>query len=111
MPPEARENVGGDGTHLQAHETGNEFVGAGENAHAGRRKKHERVEFTTLQVFFVQVIDRAEDGEHCGNNHRNVQENAELVGADQVAVGRAGVIRDHPDGNQGQDRANQRYPR
>ena len=48
---EASENVGGDGAHLEADESGDQFVGARQNAHARGGEQNERVKFAALQMF------------------------------------------------------------
>ena len=79
---EAREDVGGDGTHLQADESGDEFIGAGKNAHPRRGEQNQRVVFAALDAFLVEIVERAQNRQSRRDDHDHVQKNAESVGAE-----------------------------
>ena len=106
----AGEDVAGDGAHLQADERGDQFVCAGEDAHAGSGEKHQRIIFAALDAFFIQIIDGAEDRQRRRDDHHDVHKHAESVGADQVAIGRALVVRHHADAAQRGQRADKCDP-
>ena len=63
---EAGKDVARDRAHLEADEGGDEFVGAREDAHAGRGEQNERVVFAALDAFLLEIVDRAENRERGG---------------------------------------------
>ena len=58
----------------------------------------------------VEIVDRSENGERGGDDHDHVHEDAEGVGADQIAVGHAHVVRRDADAGERGERADEAEP-
>ena len=58
----------------------------------------------------VEIVERTQNGERRGDDHHDVNENAERVGADQIAVGRAGIARHEAHGSERDERADKADP-
>ena len=69
---ETDQHVGGNRAHLQADESGDEFVGAREDAHPGGREQNQRVIFAALDTFAIEIVERAENGERGGDDDDDV---------------------------------------
>ena len=63
-------------------------------------EKHQRIVFAALDAFFIQIIERPQYRQSCRDDHHDVHKHAESVRADQVAIGRALVVRHHVDAAQ-----------
>ena len=89
----AGQDVGGNGAGFEADEGGHQFGGAGHHAHAHGGEKNERIVFAVLDVFAVEIIDRADDHQERDRFDHDVHENAEAVNAQQAGKCRAGKHR------------------
>ena len=75
---EADQDVGGNRAHLQADESGDEFIGACEDAHPRSREQNQGIVFAALDAFAIEIIERAQNRQRGGNDDDDVQKNTEM---------------------------------
>src|SRR4029077_5965703 len=92
--PESREDIGRNRAHLHAEKNRHELVRSRENSHPGRREENQRVIFAALQAFLIEITERAKNRDRRRSDHHHVNENTELVGANQPAISQALIDRD-----------------